>query len=340
MHMADALLSPTVGATMWAATAGAIAWCSKKVREELDERKVPLMGVLAAFLFAAQMINFTIPATGSSGHLGGGLLLAVLLGPYAAFLAIASVLFIQALFFADGGLLALGCNIFNLGVFPCFVAYPLIYKPLVGREPAPWRLMAAAIVAAVVGLQLGSFAVVLETVASGVSALPFGAFVALMQPIHLGIGIVEGMVSAAVIAFVWRARPEVLQSVREARPIGAVPMRNLLIGFVLATLLTGGLLSWFASEHPDGLEWAITGVTGSGELPEAEHGVHGFLAALQEKLAFLPDYSLPAKGGNGEGGGKLGTSVSGVVGGLITLALCAVVGVLLKRRGRKSCPPH
>jgi cobalt/nickel transport system permease protein len=117
-------------------------------------------------------------------------------------------------------------------------------------------------------------------------------------------------------------------------------MRNLLIGFVLATLLTGGLLSWFASEHPDGLEWAITGVTGSGELPEAEHGVHGFLAALQEKLAFLPDYSLPAKGGNGEGGGKLGTSVSGVVGGLITLALCAVVGVLLKRRGRKSCPPH
>jgi cobalt/nickel transport system permease protein len=108
MHMADALLSPAVGGTMWAATAGTIAWCSKKVRAELDERKVPLMGVLAAFIFAAQMINFTIPATGSSGHLGGGLLLAVLLGPWAAFLAIASVLFIQALFFADGGLLALG----------------------------------------------------------------------------------------------------------------------------------------------------------------------------------------------------------------------------------------
>ena len=99
MHMADALLSPGVGATMWTASAGAIAYCSKKVREELDDRKVPLMGVLGAFIFAAQMINFTIPATGSSGHLGGGLILAILLGPHAAFLTIASVLVVQALFF-------------------------------------------------------------------------------------------------------------------------------------------------------------------------------------------------------------------------------------------------
>ncbi|HRF10697.1 MAG TPA: energy-coupling factor ABC transporter permease, partial [Candidatus Accumulibacter phosphatis] len=84
MHMADALLSPAVGGTMWAVSAGTIAYCSKKVTDELDERKVPLMGVLGAFLFAAQMINFSIPGTGSSGHLGGGLLLAILLGPHAA----------------------------------------------------------------------------------------------------------------------------------------------------------------------------------------------------------------------------------------------------------------
>lgn len=89
MHMADALLSPVVGGTMLAVSASTIAYCSKKVREEFDERKVPLMGVLGAFIFAAQMINFTIPATGSSGHLGGGLLLAILLGPHAAFLAVA-----------------------------------------------------------------------------------------------------------------------------------------------------------------------------------------------------------------------------------------------------------
>ena len=87
-----------------------------------DDRRVPLMGVLGAFVFAAQMVNFAIPGTGSSGHLGGGLLLAILLGPRAAFIVIASVLIVQALFFADGGLLALGCNVFNLGFFPAFVA--------------------------------------------------------------------------------------------------------------------------------------------------------------------------------------------------------------------------
>src|SRR5512136_1006033 len=125
MHMADALLSPTVGGAMWAVSAGTIAFCARKVRKEVDDSKVPLMGVLGAFIFAAQMINFSIPVTGSSGHLGGGLILSILLGPYAAFLTIASVLGVQALFFADGGLLALGCNIFNLGFYPAFLAYPL-----------------------------------------------------------------------------------------------------------------------------------------------------------------------------------------------------------------------
>ena len=93
------------------------------------------MGVLGAFIFAAQMINFTIPATGSSGHLGGGMILSILLGPYAAFLVMASVLVVQALFFGDGGLLALGCNIFNLGFWPCFIVYPLIYKKIAGDDP-------------------------------------------------------------------------------------------------------------------------------------------------------------------------------------------------------------
>src|SRR5450631_901755 len=135
MHMADALLSPAVGGALWVVSAGAVAYSSHKVSRDPDDRKVPLMGVLGAFLFAAQMINFTIPATGSSGHLGGGLLLTILLGPYAAFLTIASVLVVQALFFADGGLLALGCNIFNMGFIPAFIVYPLIYKNIVGSNP-------------------------------------------------------------------------------------------------------------------------------------------------------------------------------------------------------------
>jgi cobalt/nickel transport system permease protein len=105
MHMADALISPAVGGTLWAATAGLIGYSSRKVQQDIDDRRIPLMGVLGAFIFAAQMINFTIPGTGSSGHLGGGMILAILLGPAAAFLTLASVLTVQALFFADGGLL-------------------------------------------------------------------------------------------------------------------------------------------------------------------------------------------------------------------------------------------
>ncbi len=128
MHMADALLSPAVGGAMWAATGVTVAYSARKVRNELDESKIPLMGVAGAFVFAAQMLTFAIPGTGSSGHLGGALILAILLGPEAAFLVMASILAVQALFFADGGLLALGANIFNLGFFPAFIAYPLIYR--------------------------------------------------------------------------------------------------------------------------------------------------------------------------------------------------------------------
>ena len=126
MHMADALISPAGGGAMWAAGGAVVVYSARKVRSELDESKIPLMGVAGAFVFAAQMLNFAIPGTGSSGHLGGALLLAILLGPEAAFLVMASILAVQALFFADGGLLALGCNMINMGFFSAFVADPLV----------------------------------------------------------------------------------------------------------------------------------------------------------------------------------------------------------------------
>lgn len=352
MHMADALISPAVGGILWAATAGTIAYCARKVRQELDERKVPLMGVLGAFVFAAQMINFTIPGTGSSGHLGGGLLLAVLLGPHAAFLTIASVLVVQALFFADGGLLALGCNIFNLGVFPAFIAYPLIFRTIAPPGAGQGRITAASVTAAVAGLQLGAFSVVLETVFSGISALPFSSFFLLMQPIHLAIGIVEGIVTAAVVGFVAKAHPEIIGAPAPARAAtGGLSFRQVMASLISAAIITGGVVSWFASENPDGLEWAIAGVTGQEELESPTGGVQGGLATLQGKLAFLPDYSLgksdesvareatvraappAAKPEIAPGGdGRLGTSVSGVVGGALTLAVAFFIGFILRRR--------
>lgn len=346
MHMADALLSPAVGGTMWIVTGATTGYCSTKVRQSLDDRKIPLMGVLAAFVFAAQMINFTIPATGSSGHLGGGLLLAILLGPHAAFLAIASVLTVQALLFADGGLLALGCNILNLGFFPCFIAYPLIYKKIVGNQPTSARLLTGSLIAAIVGLQMGAFGVVMETTLSGISELPFSSFVLMMQPIHLAIGIVEGLVTAGVISFIWQARPEILEKAAADQPLGAMPIGKVLLGLAAATVLTGGILSWYASEHPDGLEWSMSKVSGQEEL-EAPKGIHHTLEGVQEKTAFLPDYSFKSSSEEGReavsDSGRLGTSVAGLVGGLLVLLMGIGIGLLLKKRsatGHGNPQPH
>jgi cobalt/nickel transport system permease protein len=249
----------------------------------------------------------------------------------------ASVLMVQALFFADGGLLALGCNIFNLGVFPCFIAYPLIYKPMVGRQPSVGRITGAALASSVIGLQLGALGVVLETVASGVSELPLAVFLLMMQPIHLAIGVVEGLVTAVVVTFVWRARPEILGAPATAIP-GQMPMKRLLATLLAVTIVTGGGISWFASEHPDGLEWAIQKVTGDEELTARQGGVHATLSEVQGRVALLPDYGYrnpPAEVPNADAGWPAidsGTSVSGLVGGLVTLMLAAGIGWLLKRR--------
>ncbi len=297
MHMADALISPLVGGGMWAATAGITAYSARKLEAGGDDRVVPLMGVLGAFIFAAQMINFSIPGTGSSGHLGGGMILSILLGPHAAFLTMASVLTVQALFFADGGLLALGCNIFNLAFLPCFVAYPLLYQTIAGANASEKRILVASLVAVIAGLQLGALAVVLQTYFSGVSELPFATFLLLMLPIHLAIGIVEGLLTAAIVTFVGRARPEVLASAA-ALPATPRPGRGrLLAQLLLLTAVTGGLLSWFASTRMDGLEWAI--FHSSGRPGRHTAGEDGAAARLR-----LPGSGGTARRRGGRRGGR------------------------------------
>jgi len=336
MHMADALLSPGVGSVMWAATAATTVYCARKVQSQLDNRKIPLMGVLGAFVFAAQMINFTIPGTGSSGHLGGGLLLAILLGPHAAFLTLASVLTIQALFFADGGLLALGCNIFNMGFFPCFIAYPFIYKKIAGSHLTKQKLIAGSILTALIGSQLGAFAVVLPTSLSGITALPLSSFLLMMQPIHLAIGLVEGIATAGVVSFIWNARPEILDRAIDEQPLGDLPVKNIIIGLLAATVLTGGILAWYASEHPDGLEWSIEKVTGQAELESQGNRLHGKLESIQEKTSLMPDYSFKQQEAGHESSpvaARSGTTVAGLFGGLLVLSMGILMGLILKKRG-------
>jgi cobalt/nickel transport system permease protein len=337
MHMADALLSPVVGGVFWVVSGALIGYSAKKIVEENDNSKTPLMGVLGAFIFAAQMINFSIPGTGSSGHIGGGLLLTALLGPYRAFITIASVLTIQCLFFADGGILALGCNIFNLGFFPAFIAYPLIYKVIIGKKKLTGgRLAAASLVAADVGLLMGAFSVVIQTVLSGISELPLGVFILFMMPIHFAIGIVEGLVVWGVLAFVTRTEPALLI------PANTVKSPRLIIAvFAVAAFAFGGMFAWFASSNPDGLEWSMSKVTGTEEFEIAGNNVHDVLAKLQEKLAFLPDYSFKAPDSTATDNAQaspisLGTSVAGVVGSIFVLVLAGTIGFVLRKRTSKS----
>lgn len=345
MHMADALISPAVGGTMMAVTAGLAVYSVKKIKQDLDEKKAPLMGIMGAFVFAAQMINFTIPATGSSGHIGGGMLLSALLGPYAGFLTMASILLIQALFFGDGGLLAYGCNVFNLGFWACFLIYPFVFKAITRKGLNAKSIFWASVVSVVLALQLGAFSVVLETLASGKTELPFSTFVLLMQSIHLAIGLVEGMVTGAILTFVWQARPEILEKASIGEAIGNLSIKKVLVGLLIGVVVVGGALSWFASASPDGLEWSMEKIAGTPEL-EAPDGIHQSLADLQSNTAFLPDYSFKAHEVEAAATEEesrpswpsvsAGTSVSGLVGGAMTLALAALIGFLISGAKKKG----
>jgi len=337
MHMSDALLSPGVGASFCVISGGAVAYCARKLgdREETASVKVPLMGVLGAFVFAGQMINFSIPGTGSSGHIGGGMLLTMLLGPYAAFITMSCILIIQALLFADGGVLALGANIFNMGAWPCFLGW-LIYRAIAGRNPTPGRLRAASLLGVVLCLELGALGVTVQTVLSGRSELPLGPFAAMMLGIHLPIGLMEGLATAAVVAYVHRLRPSIIESLFEPASgrAEASTLKPVLLSLGAAAVLTAGVLSWFASGRPDGLEYSVAKISGHEELP-LRGRVTRRLAQLQEKTALLPDYGFRAEAEGETAGGdeawpspSAGTTFAGLVGAFATLIMAALAGGL------------
>ena len=349
MHMADALLAPAVAATMYVASGTAAGVSIHKLRKDDEPQKLPTMAVTAALVFAGQMINYTIPGTGSSGHMCGGMLLSALLGPQAGFLSMIVILTIQCLFFADGGLLALGANIWNMAFYGCFVGYYLIWRPIMrshwfgeGKGAQRARIIAASVIGCIVTLQLGAFSVVLETSLSGITELPFGAFVALMQPIHLAIGLIEGLITAAVLVFVFESRPELL---RELDTDGqALPAKRSLKAVIailaVVALLVGGGLSLLASSNPDGLEWALFGNAEEGYsenmgLDEENFGVSSAAAdtagAIQEKTSFLPDYAFA------DNDTPVGTTVSGIVGSAmvagVALLICLAGGFFRKKKG-------
>jgi len=327
MHMSDALLTPVVGVTMLATGSGTLGYSIRSIKSDIYEKRLPLMGVMGAFLFAAQMINFSIPGTGSSGHIGGALLLAIILGPYAGFLTLATVLFIQALFFADGGLLALGCNLMNMGFFTIFLAYPYVYKKIVKNGLSKKTIMIGSILTAIIGLQLGSLGVVLETYLSGRTQLPIGLFLLFMQPIHLAIGFIEGIVTGIIVNYLYTQNPNYLfqDEVIKRKPI----RRSNIALILLVALVIGGMVSQYASSNPDGLEWSIYKSASASEINN-DSSVIDWFNKTQEKLAIMPDYSF-ADDGIKE---SIGTSVSGIFGSLLTLCLTILVGTIIRRKRR------
>lgn len=329
MHMADALVAPAVAGTMYAASTAAAVYSIRKVRLENEPKKIPAMGVMGAFVFAAQMINFTIPGTGSSGHLCGGMLLTAMLGPWAGFLTMIGILLIQCLIFADGGLLALGCNIWNMAFYGCFIGGFLIWKPFMKQGMTRKKITAVSVAACVITLQMGAFSVALQTLASGITELPFSVFVGVMQPIHLAIGLVEGLVTAAVLLFVYEARPEMLWAGEAVKKEGRFSFRKTLVILTAAAALIAGVVSLFASALPDGLEWSMERVAGTADLA-ASGGAYETAESIQDATALLPDYGFSFSDS------AAGTSVSGLVGGALVIGLCIALCYALKffRKGK------
>jgi cobalt/nickel transport system permease protein len=208
MHIPDGFVNIPVAAVTYAASGGSLAYAVRRTNEELGEKQVPLMGVMGAFIFAAQMLNFPV-AGGTSGHLIGGALAAILLGPWAGMLIMASVLIVQALIFQDGGLVALGANVFNMGVVACLVGHYVFtwLKRLLGEGTQ--GAVISGFAAAWTSVVTAAIVCALELAISGTSAL--AVVLPAMTLVHVLIGVGEGLITVAVLAFLAATRRDLLQ---------------------------------------------------------------------------------------------------------------------------------
>lgn len=273
LHIPDGFLTTWVSIAGWVLAVGVIALALRQTRRQLGERQVPIMGVLAAFIFAAQAINFPV-AAGTSGHLLGGTLAAIVMGPWAATLIMTSVIGVQSFLFQDGGLLALGWNIINMGVLTAFTGY-LAFSALstMAGGSGPART-AAAFAAAWLSVEVGAIATAVELGLSGTVPLSIG--LPAMAGVHALIGVGEGLITSGAVTLLRASRPEVLD-MGEAAP-GRRSSGFVLAGLLLALLI--GALSPLASPQPDGLEFVAQ--------------QRGFLGrALDPVYSLLPDYTIP-----------------------------------------------
>jgi cobalt/nickel transport system permease protein len=220
MHIPDGFLSGPVAGVGYALAAVFVVLAVWRTNRSLSEKSVPLMGVTAAFIFAAQMMNFPV-AGGTSGHMLGGALAAILVGPWAAIIVMTSVVGIQALMFQDGGLSALGFNVFNMGVITALVGYSIYYlSALLANGRRGWVLSAGVFVASWLTVMLAAFATSMELAVSDTS--PLQVVLPAMMGVHALIGIGEGLITAAAVTFVLATRPDLIEQPQRAAPQGGL----------------------------------------------------------------------------------------------------------------------
>ncbi|MEH2127959.1 energy-coupling factor ABC transporter permease [Nostoc sp.] len=303
MHIPDGFVSIPVAGATGLASAAALFVAFGRSQEAFGIRRAPILGLTTAFIFAAQMINFPV-AGGTSGHLLGGTLAAIVLGsPWAGTLCIATVLIIQAVLFADGGITALGANIFNMGVIGVWVGWVLTetLQRLFGGSKG--RLPLAAGIAAGVSVVVAAIACAIELALSGTA--PVGIVLPAMTGVHILIGIGEGMITGGVLTYLAKARPDLLPGEQQEFRGWSVP--------IVTIFLIAGVLSLFASAWPDGLEKVAENT--------------GFINLASKVRIIVPtplaDYGI-------EGLGPIGTSIAGLVGAAVCFAVAFGIAKVVK----------
>ncbi|MBN1304228.1 MAG: PDGLE domain-containing protein [Anaerolineales bacterium] len=303
LHIPDGFLNLVISLLFWVMTVIMVGLAISKTSQSLGGKQVPLMGIMAAFIFAAQMLNFPV-AGGTSGHFLGGALAAIVLGPWAGILVMTSVIAVQGLLFQDGGLLAMGANIFNMGILTAVIGFGL-YRTVIKANKGV-RLAVAGI-AAWLSTVTAALLTSLQLWLSGTSRLEI--VLPAMIGVHVLIGLGEAVITVVALAFIEQARPDLLKTEK----VAAYGGRGWIVAGIVVSLIVV-LFSPLASSDPDGLERIAEDM--------------GFLSlGLDAPYQVIPDYTVPFLGET-----ALSTIVAGIVGALVLLGLMVLVGSMLRKR--------
>ena len=306
MHIPDGFLSLVISIICWVISASVIGLAISKTNKALGEKQIPLMGIMAAFIFAAQMINFPV-AGGTSGHLLGGTLAAIALGPWAGMLVMTAVIAVQGLLFQDGGLIVMGANILNMGLLTTAVGYGF-YRSVLGRSQRTKLTIAG--IAAWVSVMTGALATAFELWLSGTTQLQI--VIPAMLGVHALIGLGEALITVAALSFIFRTRPDLLGEDSDS----AQGSKGWVIAGVLITLAVV-LLSPLASADPDGLNRVAMNL--------------GFIHSAQSSAGPLAGYTIPFLANV-----SLSKVVAGTIGVIVVLALGIFAGRTLQKKSQSQ----